>query len=103
MIDVEGLKCTCGSRECGLVWIGEEHCYQCGDCIQKTYARLKTLEAVAEAAAKRPWLECHSVLAIPRPRRIVTCISCYKNDGVHLSACRFAELSEALGAAQETK
>lgn len=33
-------QCTCGSRECGLVWIPDQERYQCGTCIHKTYAAL---------------------------------------------------------------
>lgn len=37
--------CTCGSKECGLVWILDENRYQCGMCIQKTYAKVAKLLA----------------------------------------------------------
>lgn len=36
----KGPECTCGSNQCGLIFISDENRYQCGDCIRKVYADL---------------------------------------------------------------
>lgn len=42
--DLDKIKCaSCNSTECGLVYIQDEHKYQCDNCINKTYNHYRLL------------------------------------------------------------
>lgn len=51
----ESSGCACGSKECGLVWISAEGRYQCGFCIQKTYAKVAQLKDSKKEMALSHW------------------------------------------------